>query len=115
MNEKTALRLVSTDYVCMCVCAGLCVRVGRRNGHSLQGLERSLCSGSNQANNMFAKKYLHPTVELLGQLTHVMCWTSGNKIANFHSEQPTLFPVFDKPRNCTSSQTHPLCPHLSFL
>ena len=56
-----------------------------------------------------------PTVELLGQLTHVMCWTSGNKIANFHSEQPTLFPVFDKPRNCTSSQTHPLCPHLSFL
>ena len=55
----------------MCVCAGLCVHVGRRNGHSLQGLERSLCSGSNQANNMFAKKYLHPTVELLGQLTHV--------------------------------------------
>ena len=71
MNEwkKTALRLVPMDCVCVCVCVS--VHVGKRNGHCLQGLERSLCSGSNQANNMFAKKYLRPTVKLLGQLTHV--------------------------------------------
>ena len=78
MNEKTALRLVPTDCVCVCVCVCVCTHAHmfmctcrEKKWTLFTKSGKILMLWVKPTNNMFAKKCLHPSVELIGQLTHV--------------------------------------------
>lgn len=103
MNEWKNSSEISTYGLCVCLCVCKCARREKksalftRSGKILMlWVKPSKCLLKNKK-KMFAKKILTSYSQIAWTINPCLCWTSGNKMANFHSEQPTLFPVLDKP------------------